>query len=148
MAVSIVKRNSVRVAVVDDEGCVLLLRAVLPYDEWWELPGGGIELGEALEEAALRELAEETGIRVNRLDRDLGTVDTEFLWEGRRYLQRESVFLVSVHGTVEIELPALPPAPAAQLVEWRWWSRADLAATNEQIHPPQLVDLLGRGEPG
>jgi 8-oxo-dGTP diphosphatase len=39
-----------------------------PYAGNWLLPGGGIELGETAETAARREVAEETGCHVPRLD--------------------------------------------------------------------------------
>jgi 8-oxo-dGTP diphosphatase len=49
--------------VFDKEGSVLLVkRAVPPRKGEWCLPGGFIELGESAETAALRELAEETGL--------------------------------------------------------------------------------------
>lgn len=136
-----VERDSVRVAVLDEAGRVLLLRAVLPEEEWWELPGGGIEPGETYEEAAKRELVEETGIAVDRLDHDLATVDTEFFFNGRRYLQRERVFAaLTGSATVTLPEPDLPPAP--RHAEYRWWHPAELAATAAQIHPPQLPALL------
>jgi mutator protein MutT len=43
--------------------CVLLSqRAKPPFQDKWSLPGGHVETGERLEEAAMRELSEETGL--------------------------------------------------------------------------------------
>jgi 8-oxo-dGTP diphosphatase len=41
---------------------LLVRRRYEPYESYWALPGGGIEPTETLEEAAVRELAEETGV--------------------------------------------------------------------------------------
>ncbi|MHB1959385.1 MAG: NUDIX hydrolase [Acidobacteriaceae bacterium] len=51
-----------------DEDCVLLVRrAKAPLEGEWSLPGGAVELGETLEEAIVREVVEETGLRVTPL---------------------------------------------------------------------------------
>lgn len=56
-------------AVVFDADCVLLVRrAKAPLAGEWSLPGGAVELGETLEEALVREVAEETGLRVIPLE--------------------------------------------------------------------------------
>jgi ADP-ribose pyrophosphatase len=50
-------------AVVMREGRVLLVRrGVPPAQDCWAIPGGGLRLGESLQEGAEREIREETGI--------------------------------------------------------------------------------------
>ncbi|NEE37574.1 NUDIX domain-containing protein, partial [Streptomyces sp. SID7982] len=58
-------RKVARVVLLDPDDRVLLLHGHEPddpADTWWFTPGGGLEGGETREQAARRELAEETGI--------------------------------------------------------------------------------------
>ena len=54
--------------VIVNQGCtVLIRRGTEPLRGEWSIPGGTIEIGEALEEAVRRELREETGLEVRVL---------------------------------------------------------------------------------
>ena len=65
------RRRSARLLIIEPAGRVLLVRFVfkkgaLAGEDYWATPGGGVEEGETFEQAAIRELREETGIRVCR----------------------------------------------------------------------------------
>jgi len=60
-------QNVVSVALFDGQRVLLIHRAKDPYKHAWSLPGGRVEANETLEQAAKRELKEETGIRIEQL---------------------------------------------------------------------------------
>ena len=55
---------TVDVVIKKDEGYVFIKRKKEPYKGWWAIPGGIVEYGETVEEAARREAKEETGLDV------------------------------------------------------------------------------------
>jgi 8-oxo-dGTP diphosphatase len=63
--------------VVRDGRLLMVRRAKEPYKGMWSIPGGGVELGETLFEAAARETMEECSIEI-KVERVIDTVDEIF----------------------------------------------------------------------
>lgn len=133
---------------VDADGRILLFHASDPGradHRYWFTPGGGLEPGEGMADAAARELYEETGLRVAPaalgvpVHRDV----TEFPFDGRWYRAPQEYFVVRVPSwQVEPTLQTL--AERRSVDGHRWWSPAELAHTTERYYPEELVDLLRR----
>ena len=55
---------AVGAVVFKEDKVLLVLRAKPPAENRWTIPGGSVELGETLQEAAEREIREETGLTI------------------------------------------------------------------------------------
>jgi 8-oxo-dGTP diphosphatase len=81
----------------------------------WELPGGSLEPGESALVAALRELAEETGIRADRASL---AASAEFTLNGEETKYLAAVFLVHLESDPEL-------VASDELSSFLWWDLAD-----------------------
>lgn len=111
-------RHSVKVLLSRPDGRVLLLRCVDPGDPdqppWWELPGGGQDPGEEPVDTAVREVAEETGLVVDRaaVGPALATGENSFTFGGRWHFCSFEVRVARVPQdppTVPLDLQDLEP---------------------------------------
>ena len=58
----------VTVCLHDEESMLWVRRGIEPSKGLWAFPGGFLEKGETIERAAIRELYEETGIKISESD--------------------------------------------------------------------------------
>jgi len=148
-------RRVARVVLLDPDERILLLHGHEPddpSDDWWFTPGGGLEGDETREEAALRELAEETGITEVELGPVLWRRKCSFPFAGRRWDQDEWYYLARTAGTAGTAGTAETTPVAAGLTELerrsvagaRWWTCQELTEAHETVYPTRLAELLRR----
>ena len=106
--------------------------------DFWQMPQGGIDPGEDVREAALRELWEETGVQAEHVTVIAQTSEELFydlpeellgkLWGGRYRGQRQHWLLARFNGEDQhIRIDAHDPA---EFCDWKW------------IEPALLPDLI------
>lgn len=115
---------------------LLIRRALEPFKNRWALPGGFVRVEETLDEAARRELEEETGLRDVFLEQlyTFGSVKRD---------PRERVVSVAYYGLVK---PAAVQA-ATDAVEARWFpvsKVSPLAFDHADIFQAALTRLRGK----
>src|SRR3954466_3958691 len=95
-----IHRRSAKVIGVDPSGDVLLFRGMDPArpgdGTWWFTPGGGVEGDESDEQAALRELREETGLEVEGVGSPVAARRATFAFDGYVLDSDEVYFLIRV----------------------------------------------------
>ncbi|MFD3553992.1 NUDIX hydrolase [Streptomyces goshikiensis] len=139
-------RKVSRVILLDPEDRILLLHGFEPQDpsdDWWFTPGGGLEGAETREEAALRELAEETGIKDVELGPVLWHRYCSFPFDGRRWEQDEWYFLARTRtARPETVMGGLTELERRSVAGARWWTSEELLAAHETVYPTTLAGLL------
>jgi 8-oxo-dGTP pyrophosphatase MutT (NUDIX family) len=142
-----VPRVGGRLLIIDPDGRVLLIHERIEHGQvHWLTPGGGLEPGETPREAAVREVAEETGIAVV-LDADAEAVLVTrrlWSWDGVTYDQVDHFFVARVGAGLDVAPGGLTAVETQTLIGHRWWTAAELRGTDEIVVPPDLADLLDR----
>jgi len=146
--VTVIDRRAARVLLIDAAERTLLLRGgdpARPEQRWWFTPGGGLDEGETPAQGAARELAEETGLRVDpaELGAPVHHETTEFSYDTRQYRQTQDFFVLRVDEW-QVDTAGFDADEQRTITEHRWWSAAEIDTSTEQIFPTGLADLLRR----
>lgn len=124
------------VAVFRDGRVLLGARTAPPHPQVFSLPGGVVEAGETLEEAAIRELAEETGVVAEIVGFAAHTQVVDRDDEGR--VRRH--FVVVSFAAHWISGDGEPSEEAPELI---WADPADLGALKTTPNLQRVLDAAG-----
>ena len=123
--------------IIDSQQQVLLLEAQDPRGAtWWIAPGGGLEEGETFEDAARREVEEETGIVVE-LGACVWRRPHKYELDGAQHEQFERFYVAS-----SFEQRSTPSKPDSYVLRARWWSLPEIVASDAEFAPRRLGALL------
>ena len=121
--------------IIEDSRVVLVKRLHPPLQAEWSIPGGVLEVGEMVRDAAIREAHEETGLTVEPGEL-LGVYDRILLNPEQR-VQYHYVLIDFLCRRVAGDLAA-----ASDAAEVRWFSQEELPALNL---PEDTLDVIRKG---
>ena len=114
-------RVAARVLVVQD-GKVLLVREA--DDDWWALPGGGIDHGETIESTVAREIEEELGVPADRVSSDFKIVYYN-IGNVVNAVPRMNLFF-------KVTIPETRLKKTDHVSEWRWFTKDEFMS--QELH--------------
>ena len=141
-----IDRPAARLLVIDSADRVLLMcweNALVrsPTGRVWITPGGGVDAGETYEQAAIRELREETGLEGVPLGQCVWTREHTFQFGSVMLRQLERFYVVRTDG-VPLTRDGWTDDEQRSIAEMRWWTADEIAASDEWFAPRNLATLL------
>ncbi len=135
-------RRAARLIVLDPEGRALMFRYDVPgRDPFWVTAGGEVDSGESFEDAARRELLEETGITADP-GPQIARMTPEFITvEGEPVQADERFFLVRV-AEARVDTAGHTALEQQLMTQHRWFTLEELENWHEALFPVELADMI------
>jgi 8-oxo-dGTP pyrophosphatase MutT (NUDIX family) len=135
-------RRAARLIVLDPEARALMFRYDVPgRPPFWVTAGGECEPGESFEDAARRELFEETGISADP-GPQIAQMTPEFITvQGEPVQADERFFLIHV-AKAEIDTSRHTATEVALMTRHRWFTLDELADWPEPVFPVELAAMI------
>jgi len=118
-------RSGVGIVLLNKENKVFVAKRIDNPKNFWQMPQGGVDIGENFLTAAYRELEEETSIKNVKLIQEIDEITTYLLpkhllgviWKGKYKGQKQKWFLMRFLGNdKEININTNKP----EFLEWKW----------------------------
>ncbi|MDA3454134.1 MULTISPECIES: NUDIX hydrolase [Acinetobacter] len=145
-------RKSSRLLVLNENHQILLFQFTHTNDalagqSYWATVGGGLEEGEAFEQAACRELYEELGVVRENIGTHVATRNFEMMLPSAEVvISDERLFIVFIKNE-EVNTANWSEQEKLVISKSRWWTFDELSQTDEIVYPNNIPKILAESLP-
>lgn len=138
-------RRTSRIVLMDETGAALLFFTAAPDSTRfarWITPGGGVDPGESHEQAAIRELFEETGLVVDTVGEPVWSLDFDVAWDEADHDQGHAEYYLVPCERFDPVSTNWTDSEHVDMTRHGWFTADELLRCGEPFEPYDLPRLL------